>query len=241
MSGGTPERAGCRVLWSPLCDRAGTRALLDEGERARYEALRDPGDRARFVTGRALVRTVLGRATGTAPDRVRISRLCRHCGKEDGKPFVPGTDVRFSLSHSGEHVVLAVTRESEIGVDVQRVSRGEVGEIAGRVLSAEEHRQFETLPTGNRAYAFAVYWARKEALLKAVGVGIAVPKRAISVSAPGQPAALLAWRGEYGGDTFGLADLRAGSEYAAALAVRGGGPMHVTEHVIGDPLDAGRG
>ncbi len=229
----------CRVAWSPLADRPELRALLDGAERARYAGLELPADRARFVTGRALARTALGRMAGLPPELVRFDRKCRHCGSPHGKPRVPGVSANFSLSHSGERVALAVAEGAELGVDVERMAGRSVERLAPRVLSPEEFQEFQATAPRNRIRAFYTYWTRKEALLKAVELGITAPKRGITVSGPEAEAELLAWEGMAGpgAPEFFLCDLDPGPGYSAALAVQGPGAVKVTERGLVDPLD----
>ncbi|GAA2091334.1 4'-phosphopantetheinyl transferase superfamily protein [Kitasatospora saccharophila] len=237
-----PNAVSCRVLWSPVVDRARVRALMSEDERARYGRLAEPEDRARFATARALVRSALGRATGVSPGAVVFSRRCGHCGGPHGKPRVPGAAARFSLSHSGGRVVLAVTEHAEPGVDVERVTAREVDRLAPRVLSARELEDFRRIRPEDRTAAYHVYWTRKEAVLKAVGRGLSVPLRGLTLAAPARPAALLSWDGAPGDGGTGppavaMADLDPGPGYAAALAVEAAGRIELAEWTLDDPLD----
>jgi 4'-phosphopantetheinyl transferase len=238
-----PGTARCAVHWAPARDGALDGALLDADERGRYERLRQPEDRARFATGRALARAVLAPLLGLEPADVRFATDCPLCGAPHGKPYVPGAAERFSLSHSGSWVVLAVTRTwsgartgpggrspqprtgapwtPDIGVDVQRVVP-RPGRTAPLVLSAREQAWLDGCPEDERARHFTRCWARKEAVLKATGHGVTAPMRSLEVSAPDQPAALLDGSPRWTGLTAGLADLRCPEPgYAAAVAVVG--------------------
>ncbi|MFF7553963.1 4'-phosphopantetheinyl transferase family protein [Streptomyces olivaceus] len=233
--------AAARVVWSPVTDRPAVRALLDEGERGRYAALRAPGDRARFAAGRALAKSVLGRLTGAPARSLRFDRTCMLCGGPHGAPRLAGSRYRFSLSHAGEVVVLAVCERGSPGVDVERPGRRDFARLAGRVLSAAEARDFSGLPPGRLDWAGCRYWTRKEALLKATGHGLTLPMREITVSGPGRVAALIDWAGRYEVSEFGLTDLGAGGHAdggVAALAVHGASGVAVSESSVGDPLDA---
>ncbi|WP_327737855.1 4'-phosphopantetheinyl transferase superfamily protein [Streptomyces nojiriensis] len=234
-----PERAAvaCLVLWAPALDRAELRGLMSAEERARYEQFAEPADRARFATARALVRTAMGRATGVAPDLVRFDRRCRYCGGPHGKPRVPGAAVKFSLSHSGGRVVLALAEHAEPGVDVERISPRRIGQLAPRVLSAPELRDLEAVPPADRPAAYHVYWTRKEAVLKAVGRGLSSPLRGITVSGPDRPAELTRWEADFVPPDIAMSDLRPGPGYAAALAVETPGLIDLAERHLDDPLD----
>ncbi len=235
-----PERASvaCLVLWAPALDRAEIRGLMSAGERARYERFAEPADRARFASARALVRTAMGRATGVAPDLVRFDRRCRYCEGPHGKPRVPGAAVKFSLSHSGGRVALALAAHAEPGVDVERISARPIARLAPRVLSAAELLDLEAVAPGDRSAAYHTYWTRKEAILKAVGLGLSSSLRGITVSAPDRPAELTRWEADFSPPDIAMSDLRPGPGYTAALAVETRGPIDLTECHLDDPLDA---
>ncbi|WUI04469.1 4'-phosphopantetheinyl transferase superfamily protein [Spirillospora sp. NBC_00431] len=217
----------CSVRWARPTDDAGMRALLDGGERDRYDRFRRPADKARFVTGRFLARTALAEATGLAPGDIRFTTDCPHCGGAHGKPRLPGSGLDFSLSHSGERVVLILAEGAEVGVDVEEESGRDVDRLAEMVLADPERAALAAM--ADRRRGFYHYWTRKEAILKATGHGLASSMSAIHVSAPGAPAEVIAWDDEAAVSPIRLADLAPGPGYAAAAAVRTGRPLKITE------------
>jgi 4'-phosphopantetheinyl transferase len=134
-----------------------------------------PGERS--ARTHAALRLVLGGLTGEAPDGLRFERHCGHCGDAGhGKPRLAGrTDLEFSISHSGELALIAVAHGRRVGADVERVRRRtDVLAIARGSLSARERHAIESLPAGEgRRAEFFRCWTRKEAYLKALGVGLA--------------------------------------------------------------------
>jgi 4'-phosphopantetheinyl transferase len=147
-----------------------TRDVLSEQERARRARYRSRDAAERYVVTRALVRQVLARQLGRDPSAVELSRT------DTGKPIVTG-GVHFSISHSGDLILLALSRQCDIGVDVERrrdVPR--VTELGERWLTAAERaevaRMAESNGEGDASHAFLRVWTRKEARLKALGVGI---------------------------------------------------------------------
>jgi 4'-phosphopantetheinyl transferase len=217
----------CAVWWAaPAHAGAGHLRLLDPAERARREALRQPADRDRFTAAAALLRLVVGRLTGLAPERVPVERGCARCGRPHGRPRIPGHDVHVSISHSGQRVAVA-TGPVPVGVDVE-----EVRPIAFDDLGAH------TLGPGEQAGdvgEFFTYWARKESAVKATGDGLAVPLSGVLVSRPDEPARLLDYRTRPE-LVATMRDLSAGARYAAALTVLAAEPVQVTEHEAGDLL-----
>lgn len=136
--------ADVEIWWAGLSSaRVELEDLLDAPERSRLAGLDLPADRARFLVGAALLRTAVGRAVGTPPQRVLIDRTCAECGDPHGAPRVAGGP-RVSVSHSGVLVVVATCSDTSVGVDVQRVT-----EMAG---------------------ADPVVWTRQESRFKAHGV-----------------------------------------------------------------------
>jgi 4'-phosphopantetheinyl transferase len=85
---------------------------------------------------------------------------------------------------------------------------------------------------------FFTYWARKEALVKATGDGVAVPLGEVVVSPPGTPPRLLGYP-RPGGLAAQLRDLSPDPGYVGALAVLGPGPLVVRERSAERLLVAG--
>jgi 4'-phosphopantetheinyl transferase len=95
---------------------------------------------------------------------------------EHGKPFVLGEDYpHFNLSHGGECIALAFSRDHELGVDVENTlqeRRHEPLELARRFFAAEESHALARLEADARNAAFMHLWTCKEAVLKAIGHGL---------------------------------------------------------------------
>ena len=214
------------VVWwaAPVApaDAPGLVAVLDGHERDRLGRFRRPADQARYLAAHALVRLVLADAVGRPAAALGFDRSCR-CGAQHGKPVLPGGP-GFSLTHAGDLVGVAVHPGGEVGLDVERVR--ELGDLPGmlaHVCSPQE--------SAADADAFFTLWTRKEALLKAVGTGLATPMTAITLG----PAGVLAWTGEDAPrNPLWLRDLHPAAGYHAAVAGTGAGP-EVTEE-RGDAL-----
>ncbi|MES9538239.1 4'-phosphopantetheinyl transferase superfamily protein [Actinomadura sp. NPDC000600] len=217
----------CAVHWARPDDDPRMRDLLDEGERARYERFMRAEDKARFVTGRWLARTVLAEATGRPPRDLRFTTDCPHCGGSHGKPRLPGSDLDFSLSHSGDRVLLVLVEGAAVGADVEQESDRDINSLARMVLTDAEGEVLRTMD--DRKRGFHAYWSRKEALLKATGHGLAASMTAIHVSGPDEPPEVVAWEGEAAVSPVRLADLDAGPGYAAAAAVLTDRPLKVNQ------------
>ncbi len=166
--------AECCVWWATIAE-AGPHLepLLSAQERERWSAYVQADDRLRFLTGAALLRRAAGGCLSVSPGRLRVDRTCRECGAQHGKPSLPDhPEFDVSVSHAGEHVVVAVARGPRIGVDVERIRDVEVDELARSAFSIAEAAELAALPAGERVGAFFSLWTRKESIVKALGVGI---------------------------------------------------------------------
>ncbi len=130
------------------------------------------------------------------------------------------------MSHSHGVALYAVTRDREVGIDLEFIRRDlEVEQIAERFFSRRETATLRALPTALREYAFFLCWTRKEAYIKARGEGLSLPLDQFDVSLiPGEPAALLSTQPDSDEALrWSLQELTLASGYVAALAVEGRG------------------
>jgi 4'-phosphopantetheinyl transferase len=197
-------------------DAPGLVALLDPHERDRLGRFRRPVDAARYLAAHALTRLTLAEVVGRPAAALAFDRTCR-CGEQHGKPVLPGGP-GFSLTHAGDLVGVAVHPAGPVGLDVEEVR--ELTDLAAMAAHACSPR--ETVPDVD---AFFTLWTRKEALLKAVGIGLAAPMSAITLG----PSGVLGWTGEDAPSApTWLRDLHPAPGYRAAVAGFGDPPI-VTE------------
>jgi 4'-phosphopantetheinyl transferase len=220
----------CGVWWAlPLTTEPRFLNLLDSLEQGRYQAYRQEIDKRRFLTGRVLAKTVVGELLGRAPDAVRFDATCDDCGKPHGRPTIPGA--RFSISHSGERIGLAVTTDAPVGLDVETATRRADESLISYALNETEQRDLAGLGDEQRTREFFRYWTRKEALMKATGRGLKIPLQSITLSGPGEPARLVdSADAGLTPETTRLADLDPGEDYRAAVAVLTADTIKITEH-----------
>jgi len=153
----------------------GDRALLSGAELDRMERLRHPASQDRFAAGWALVRRTLAELTGVPARDLEFDRSCEHCDHPaHGRPRLAWAGPHFSLSHSGDRVLLATCADRPVGADVEAVGR-DVDRIRRLILHPAEP-QVEGLD-------LLRVWVRKEAALKAIGLGLKRPMTTLDVSA----------------------------------------------------------
>lgn len=225
----------CDVWWaSPALASPELLGLLDETERARHSRFRRSDDRDRYAVAHALARLLCAHAAGCDPREVVFHRRCGHCTRPEphGKPHPggPAAGWEISITHSGDRVGVALTRGLPVGLDVEGITDRDLDGLASYALTAREHAAWRALDAADRAAGFFTYWARKEALLKATGQGLAGGLTSVEVSPPDAAAALLAWHGPEAPTQVRLCDLDAGADYRAALAVVSARPVTVAVH-----------
>jgi 4'-phosphopantetheinyl transferase len=163
-------------LWRARLDRpesdvAAASAVLsaDELERANRGS---SVVRRRRILSRSALRHTLAGYLGVAP--VAVSFTYGDFGKprlreEGASP--PG--LHFNLSRSDDYCLIGVSR-SELGVDVERLEpRADLDELAGRYFAPAESATIKRLEGESKTRAFFRCWTCKEAVLKAVGSGLA--------------------------------------------------------------------
>jgi len=155
------------------------RASLAPDEDARMQRFVQRADRVRFAAARTALRGLLAERMGCAALDVRFE------SGPHGKPFVRGAP-RFNVAHSGAHALIALADAAaglEVGVDIERCTPGiDIAGMGQLVFSPAER---EALRTADDPLAgFYLRWTGKEAVLKAIGVGIADHLQSIDI-APG--------------------------------------------------------
>ncbi|XZG70395.1 4'-phosphopantetheinyl transferase family protein [Chitinibacteraceae bacterium HSL-7] len=175
-------------------------AGLQPDEMARMARYRRAEDRRRFAQVRVALRQLLGAALACDP-----LALAMVAGTH-GKPRLADGGVQFNVSHTGSFGLIALSREQEVGVDIEAIKPGrDLAGLAAKVLSAGE---IAWMNAGDPTERFYQLWAMKEAVVKARGTGIAGELAQLDV--------MPLWSG---GE---LAVLPAPQGYCAALAIQQG-------------------
>ena len=141
---------------------------LSDAERERAARFRSGDLRGRHVASRLALRGILGHCLGVRPNHVAFETLPR------GKPrLADSSQLEFNRAHSGDLMLLAVTRDMPVGIDVERIRPiNDALGIARRFFTRREAQWLEQRDPGDADQAFFRLWTRKEAILKASGEGI---------------------------------------------------------------------
>lgn len=161
--------------WTALLPSASV--LLAAAERDRAERFRFERDRTNYVLAHALWRVVLAHCL-----EVELASLPLQFAPS-GQPQLPGTPFATSLSHSRDAVLIGVGRMATLGVDIERTPpRISLEGLIATLCAPDEVAALRDLPAAVREQALLQLWTRKEALLKAFGVGLVHAPSAFSAT-----------------------------------------------------------
>lgn len=201
-------------------DLPSLQAVLSAEEIAKARRFVFERDRTRSLVTHSVLRILCGRYVQTSPSLLHFTL------NKYGKPALASPDLplQFNLSHSANLVLYAFAWRRHLGVDVEYMrSNINYEELAGFCFSPCEKETLQGLSQEKKHQAFYNCWTRKEAYIKARGMGLSLPLDLFDVSLlPGEEAALLGSREDPGEvQRWSMCQLEPGADYAGALAVEG--------------------
>jgi 4'-phosphopantetheinyl transferase len=211
-------RAPLRLSATSLAE---LRQLLSDDERVRADRYRFDGPAQTFTVGRGVLRLILSRYLGADPRQLQFGY------NRYGKPELADVGqswLQFSLAHSGDWVVYALAFRRPVGVDLEvRQLISDLERLVGQFFSPAERASFASLSPEQREAGFFRAWTRKEAYIKARGLGFSLsPDRFTVTLAPElRPKLLEDEKGSADGGEWSIVDVDVAAGYAAAVATRG--------------------
>ena len=191
------------------------RALLNAEELERAGRFHFQRDRDRYVIARGVLRDLLAKYLATSQFAFATNKF----GKPSLQP--PHEGLEFNVSHSRDLALFGFTRSRPIGVDVEWIRPDFATlEIANRFFAPDESKLLAALSEIERPSAFFNCWTRKEAYIKARGVGLSLGLSHFAVTLkPGEPAALTRVDNDSEApNRWTVLDFDVGAEYRAAAA-----------------------
>jgi 4'-phosphopantetheinyl transferase len=190
--------------------------VLDDSERARARALLNPRERQQFTVAHGALRILAGRELKARPEA--LTWIPGRYGKPELAP--PWSQLHTSLSHSSDMIAVAISAGRPVGVDIQHLVPGlDPAGLSARFFPPDEAGYVAAGRDSHaRAERFAHLWARKEAVVKAVGgrlwpnLRMAVRDRDVVSSA--EPTG-----------SHRVADVAVPARYRAAVALTGAAPF----------------
>lgn len=184
-----------------------SRAILGTEELERSNGFVFRKDRTAYILRHAILRHLTGAYVGIPPSRVEFEPSPH--GKPALKSGLNDQPVTFNMASSWPVVLIALSPDHEIGVDVERIRPlEEASAIARSFFSRSELAALELASAGERQGIFFKIWTRKESLLKATGVGLSTAFEAEGSFSHPMPSDQGAWA---------CSDLDIGPAFAASV------------------------
>lgn len=138
--------------------------LLTTEEKKRSERFHRQEDRERYIATRCYIREIISNIVGVEASVIAFGKT------EKGKPYLKNDgSVRFSISHSGSRIAVAVSKNYDCGCDIEEI---DASKISDDIINAHFHENEISFIKSNREVGFYHCWTRKEALYKAEGSGL---------------------------------------------------------------------
>jgi len=144
---------------------AQAKLILSASEWTRVEKLHNPSDSKNYALCYLAVRRIISAYIGVPAEKLQILRT------EFDKPYVASKqnnqDIRFSLSHTDNRALLAMSSGFDIGVDLELRNRAiNVTGIAKRYFGTQTQHYLQALSGSAKKLAFLQYWTYFEAYKK---------------------------------------------------------------------------
>jgi phosphopantetheinyl transferase len=193
-------------------------SLLSDEERARHRRFFMPHDARDYAAAHALLRRTLSRYSDRPPADWRFEH------SPAGKPLIAeGGHPRFavSLSHAAGMVACAVTGAEDVGIDVESMDRDvDASAIASRFFAPVEAAHLSRLAGDARRERFFDLWTLKEAMVKALGAGMAMALASLAFTVEDNGAIAFAAPSGIARDQWQFGLFTPAPRYRLAVAVR---------------------
>jgi len=145
-------------------------SLLDKLDKAQALRIKQPLLQHRYVEIHGRLRGLLGQWLNESPDKLKISRT------KQSKPYLEHyPELCFNLSHTGDHLLFALTNKAQLGVDIEVCKRRvNLAGLVDKCFAEQERTHWAQLPEIEKVQAFYSFWTKKEAFVKATGHGISL-------------------------------------------------------------------
>lgn len=159
-------------IWRYTLDEAEYQAekvlpLLSKEEQERCAEYLNEAEKIRYTCNHRFVRQVLAKYLHVEPSHIIFSKASM------GKPFIEGVDLYFSYSYRTTFCLLAISKQREVGIDIEKIKvLQDPPTFASFSFSEEERKIIFDSPEDSFQNTLFTFWTFKEAIIKALGVGL---------------------------------------------------------------------
>jgi len=191
---------------------------IDKQETKRAHQFKFDKDRNCFICSHAILRILLGKYCNCDTTKITYDYTVNN------KPILTyDKNLHFNLSHSSHRAIIAFTKNRPIGIDIEYMQEKEtLDNLAKRFFSSQEYNEYKLLPEQHKTQGFYNAWTRKEAVVKAIGIGITCSLKSFSINlTPGSKAKLLSMHNQNDVTNWQLYGFNPEEKYCAAIAWHG--------------------
>lgn len=123
-------------------------------------------DRVRTIISEILTKMLIAKMLGKSFYEVRLKKGLY------GKPFLEDCFLSFNVSHSGQWVIIALSNEFEIGIDIEQVNKKHFDKDLFQYFSEQEYQYLNRLKGEKQFHSFFEVWTAKESFVKCLGIGL---------------------------------------------------------------------
>ena len=154
---------------------------LDESELKRIQRYRISRPQREFALCRAALRCMLCEQLGCENDQLSFA------AENYGKPYAlvnrKPVPINFNVSHSDPHGLVTITHGMRVGIDVETTKyERDFDGIASVVFGPNERVDIASVSGIEKAHLFLRFWTLKEAVVKALGTGLATDLTEFEIS-----------------------------------------------------------
>ncbi|MCH5586174.1 4'-phosphopantetheinyl transferase superfamily protein [Shimazuella sp. AN120528] len=158
-------------------------SILSAEEQEKANKFHFPSLQKKYVISHGMMRQLIASYIACNP------RDIRYHFNAFGKPelVIPSCPLHFNLSHSEQFAALAIASHP-VGADIEQIKPLEdYVSLTRHFLSIKERKSFCQLAADDQQLAFYRAWTRKEAYIKAIGMGLSYPVEQVTISFDEQP------------------------------------------------------
>lgn len=167
-----------QLWWIDLDEYGGSVRLdgLRPRERERAQQMLFARHARRYLSARHALYALLAEALGRAPAEIDL------LSDEFGKPALAGAELHFNCSRSGPEALIGLSAERALGVDIECIREiADADGLAQTHFTQTERAYLRGGADAARSERFLECWSRKEACLKALGLGLSIPLSSVDV------------------------------------------------------------
>lgn len=164
---------GAKLTAESLEDWLTLERFLGDDERRRRDRFLFERDRHVYTLAHGMLRWALSQYADVKPGEWEFHPDA--FGRPELSDRFKPLGLRFNLSHTTALAVVAVTREMDVGIDVERLDRRASTELVATSFAAAEQAELERCSPENFLERFFEIWTLKEAYIKGRGMGLRIP------------------------------------------------------------------